>query len=462
MISRENATFLLGVIAVLYLGAAALYAVNTPPWQAPDEPAHYNYVRQIVEEDCCPVNAAGDWDSAHLETLKSEGFPEGADLSAIQYEDHQPPLYYLLAAPVYRATGGSLVALRLLSVVFGLGVVLAAYYTVLRLLPERPVLALGAALVAAFVPQHVAIMASVNNDSLAEMLMGIIFVVAITYLRNPSKRNKDGTVTPFDVSHLPHAAALGGLVGAAYLTKMTIYLPATLVVAAAILLRWLVEKAPLRWLVLEGLWAALMAAGLGSIWWARNVILYGWPDLFGQIAHLSVVQGQLRTADYIASVGTSAYVQSALKTTYQSFWGQFGWMGVPMPPREYIAIGAFLLIALAGFVLLVTAYRRRLALNVYQRAGIGVMVLGALATLAGYVYYNVTFVQFQGRYLFPLLIPFALFVVLGLTGVQYILEVWLKGRAWDRRLNWLPVIGVSWMPLLSLFALFNYVLPNLR
>ncbi|MDI6834774.1 MAG: MarR family winged helix-turn-helix transcriptional regulator, partial [Rhizobiaceae bacterium] len=32
----------------VYLALASLYAIRTPAWQAPDEPAHYNYIRQIA------------------------------------------------------------------------------------------------------------------------------------------------------------------------------------------------------------------------------------------------------------------------------------------------------------------------------------------------------------------------------------------------------------------------------
>ena len=45
------------------------------------------------------------------------------DLPTIQYEDHQPPLYYLLASLVFQLTNGSLIALRLFSVLIGAGVV---------------------------------------------------------------------------------------------------------------------------------------------------------------------------------------------------------------------------------------------------------------------------------------------------------------------------------------------------
>jgi len=38
-----------GLILLAYLTIGTLYAVNIPAWQAPDEPAHYNYVRALAE-----------------------------------------------------------------------------------------------------------------------------------------------------------------------------------------------------------------------------------------------------------------------------------------------------------------------------------------------------------------------------------------------------------------------------
>ncbi|MDX2139540.1 MAG: hypothetical protein SF123_15755, partial [Chloroflexota bacterium] len=62
------------LLAALYLALATLYAVRTPDWQAPDEPAHYNYIAQVAAFGCCPVIEDGDWDNAYLETLKANQF----------------------------------------------------------------------------------------------------------------------------------------------------------------------------------------------------------------------------------------------------------------------------------------------------------------------------------------------------------------------------------------------------
>ncbi len=452
---------LLALIVVAFLAIGTLYAVNTPPWQAPDEPAHYNYVAQVARSGCCPRITPGDWNAAYLEELKASQFPESADLSSIEYEDHQPPLYYLAAALVYRLSGGSLTALRLLSLALGAGAVIAAYFVIARLFPRAKPLALAAAAFCAFTPQHIAIMASVNNDSLAELVMGILLVIAVTYLGNPILARTGEAREPLSESSRPHAAALGGLVGAAFLTKLTLYGPAMAAVAVAILWRWRSERHSRRWLVEQVIWAAGMALIFGAPWWFRNVAVYGWPDLLGQIAHSAVVVGQLRTIDLIAAIGFGPYLSQLLSTTYHSFWGQFGWMGVPMPPRVYLLIGLFLAGDLAGLVVLLTAFRDRLRLDAQQKAGVWVLAGVLAAVIAEYIYYNLTFVQFQGRYLFPALIPLGLLTVAGLWGWVLLIRQRLRGDRWAWVLAWIPLVALGWMPLLAIYALYRYIVPNL-
>ena len=93
----------LALIVLIYLLIGGLYAVKTPDWQVPDEPAHYNYVRQLATEGRLPVLEMGDYDQDYLGRLTSERFPPELSLVAVEYEDWQPPLYYLLTTPVFLA-----------------------------------------------------------------------------------------------------------------------------------------------------------------------------------------------------------------------------------------------------------------------------------------------------------------------------------------------------------------------
>lgn len=459
MTGERAARAALALILAAFVTLGVLYAVYTPPWQAPDEPAHYNYVAQVAGAGCCPVIEAGDWDAAYLRRLTTEQFPEAADLSPLEYEDHQPPLYYLLGAAVFGLSGGSLLALRLMSVALGAGVVLSVYLAVARVFPAREPLALAAAAFAAFIPQHISVLASVNNDALAELVLGVLVVLAAAYLGNPvAPRPGDGALRAR--AGRPHPALLGLLAGLAFLTKLTVYAPAVLVTGLAITFRALGERRGFRWFAGQAAWAAGVALALGALWWGRNAVVYGWPDIFAQAAHEAAVVGQLRTSELIEQVGPGGYLRQLAATTYHSFFGQFGWMAVPLSPRVYRLIALFLLFDGAGLGALALTRRREPRLHAAQRAML--LTLGALAVAAfvQYAYYNLTFVQFQGRYLYPALIPFALLAAAGLWGWARLLAGRLPAHLRPAAL-WLPPLAMLWLALLSIYALFRVLVPNL-
>ncbi len=327
-----------------YLLLGTLYAVYTPDWQAPDEPAHYNYVRQLADGDF-PLMEPGDYDQTYIETIVGSRFDPALPVAPITYEDWQPPLYYLLQTPGYLATDGSLTALRLLSVLFGAGVVVLAYAIGLTLFPDRPWIGLGAAVFVAFLPQHLAMMASVNNDSLAELFIaGMLLLLVRPWPDDAPPREMAGRLL-----------GLGLLLGAAFLTKGTAYLMAP-VIGLVLLYRY--------W----GRWRSLLEAGLlvfgpalllGSIWWLRNAAVYGDFDILIRQTHDEVVVGQPRTADWIAQFGLGETVERFFTTTFNSFWGQFGWMAAPLPGWAYTGLRLLSLAALAGLVVAGLAWWQR-------------------------------------------------------------------------------------------------------
>jgi hypothetical protein len=142
-------------------------------------------------------------------------------------------------------------------------------------------------------------------------------------------------------------------------------------------------------------------------------------------------------------------------------------MGVPMPGRIYLLIGIFLLIALFGLTITFGLFHDRIGHQPWQRSGEWVLASVILTTLADYIGYNLVFVQFQGRYLYTMLIPLAGLIVLGLWGLSLWIEqlIALEGKPnrdiWKRLLPWLPLAALAWMPLLTTWALFKYVIPNL-
>lgn len=425
---RATRRVLLFLIILIYLVTASAYALKTPKWNNPDEPAHFNYVRHIATTGTLPVLEAGDWDQGYLEQLKPLQFPDSMPIDGITYESHQPPLYYLLAAPVYRLLDGRQVdtivlALRGLSIVFGAALVAISFALVRNSLPRFPVLALGTAAIVATVPMHVGMNAAVNNDTLAELVLSLALVLMVRGVRRGFSTNL--------------AVALGLVLGLALLTKLMAYIALPLAAVALAIRAWL-ERANTQRPTLgvgarvtgsEGSTASVIPrqrdafvaqavkvyapAVAVSLWWfVRNMMVYGVNDPFGLVRHDAVVVGQPRTSF------TWEAAQHFVGTTFQSFWGQFGWMGIVLDRRIYVAAGLFTVTALVGFIAFLWRTKRgQLALDGAERSALVLLGLCIAFVAGALVFYNLTFVQAQGRYLFPAIAPIGLILAAGVAGL---------------------------------------------
>ena len=419
---------LLLVILAFQVALGAGYAVGTPAWEAPDEPAHYNYIRYVAERAEFPVMQTGDYDAAELERLKAARFPAGMSVDGVRYENHQPPLYYALMAPLFKASAGlpvpqQVVVLRLASVLLGALVLLAAHAIARTLFPANPLTALAVPAFLAVIPMHTAMSAAINNDTLSELLLAIILLLSLLRLQDrlPARRY----------------VLLAGLVyGLGLLTKITVYVGAG-VYAGAELGRWWLARggrsaAQDRYALLNGL-VSLSGVGavglaLGGWWFVRNAVVYGNLDILARQRHDLVVVSQPRTV-----WGLDA-LQHFVITTFHSFWAQFGWMGIPVDQRIYHALAVLTVMAGAGLVLYLV--HRFPGLVPAQKWGLGLATLLFALIFAGMAQYNLDYIQPQGRYLFPAAVAVALAFVLGLEE--------LAGRA---LCTLLLAGGVAWLAL---------------
>lgn len=427
-------TVALWVIVAAGAALAAGYAFGVTPWNNPDEPAHYNYVKHVATTGELPELKPGDWNAGLLERLKSARFPSGEPVDSIRYEGWQPPLYYLVAAPFYNAASRlpleqRVAVLRLVSVAISGVTVLLAFLAVRTIFPNDLTLRLGVAGFMAFLPMRSSIAGSISNDALAEMVGTLILLLLLQTLRD-GLRVRQGVL-------------IGAAIGLALITKMTLY---GLVALAGLvmLLAPVARRASGNSRVRSVGIALAIALLIGGWWFARNALVYGGTDLFGAQRHDQVVVGQPRLERLdgaaLSYLGT---------TLFKSFWGQFGWMGVLIDERLYLALGIISGLAALGIPLF--AWRmivRKSPLAPYQRTSLALLAAAAVVVIGQVLFYNLTFVQSQGRYLYPALLPLATFFVLGLREILAPIHSRL-----------LLALAVSGLALLDFVCLTRYVIP---
>jgi 4-amino-4-deoxy-L-arabinose transferase-like glycosyltransferase len=244
---------------------------------------------------------------------------------------------------------------------------------------------------------------------------------------------------------------IGLLLGGAMLTKTTAYIVVGVAVVA-VGLRWRQECRPWRWAVRQLAWMLIPALLISTPWFIRNGATYGWQDPLALARHEAVVEGQPRSLEWLTGLGWGGLLSRLVGTTFQSFWGQFGWMGVVLPVHFYRALGLLSALLLTCFLWwLFDRHRPRLV--PVQRSSLILLLASFSFTLLVFLWYNLTFVQHQGRYLFPALIPIGTAAALGLSVLT---------RACPRRTGaWITVALFAGMALFDVYCLFRFIVPFL-
>lgn len=83
----------IGLVALAYCILTFLYAVLVPPWETPDEPAHYRYAAQLAARWRPPADPG---------VRQKDRFCRDYDFISSNYEWYHPALGYLPAALGYK------------------------------------------------------------------------------------------------------------------------------------------------------------------------------------------------------------------------------------------------------------------------------------------------------------------------------------------------------------------------
>ena len=211
--SREVPLWLAPLMVAMFIAAYALVMTySTPFGLPPDERAHWSYIMDAMEsERFLPDYLDGDI--------------RGADRK--NYLVH-PPLYYTVGGLVGMVTGASVDedfrVFRILSVLFFGGGLFLILWAAARRGVSVPALAL-LGLGTGAVPMFAYLAGSINNDGLAYLAVGMVFLAFAL-----AREDRDTWV--------PHAWLLFGGLTIAFLTKMNAAAFLSFLVAAMILLRF--------------------------------------------------------------------------------------------------------------------------------------------------------------------------------------------------------------------------------
>ena len=435
-------------VGVYVLLGLALIA-RVPLSLAPDESAHWEYIQHIAATRSLPVFS-------------------GAAPPQPGYEFHQPPLYYLLAAPAWAllSAGAQQYSARLVSLVCGALTVWLVLASARAMFGEGTV-ARRAGILAALWPLHIAIGSSSNNDALAGLCCAALFWrLSLLSKRAPDVR--DGVW-------------IGALAGLGLLSKST-----TLTVSvAAVLGLWHLSRRAFASVrseqvqVLAGatktkstpqvlveaprlaepgrvLGAAFGAALVVCGWMlVRNTTLYGDALAFGAFKAASDAATGLSMSVALQVGAAGLYARNVLLVLVATSWGFYGGINTalkvvnpfspsPQWPGGWLALTALFLLAASTWTLgRGSMLAVRVGARLRSRAGSSRDVVwlwwSVAVALAGLAYAQFALSNFsgaQGRYLAPALLPFCV----------------LAARAWDD-LPRAVRVPLSWIVALILLAL---------
>ena len=439
----------------------AVWTVLIPPFEVPDEITHFAYAQYLAETARLPRQTGTEFFSAQ-ENAALFGINYGSILgaplergpySALEQQQlravlaapndqdavgggaatnttNQPPLYYALeVVPYWLSPSNNILTrlefMRLLSALLCAGTVLAVFYFLRELVPRTPWAWTVGALMVAFQPTFAFIGAGVNSDSLLFLASALTFLgLARAWRRGLTMRR---------------AAFIGGALAVGALAKLTFLALVPGAGLGLLLLAWRDHRngwpGALRKL---GVGAAVAVAPVG-LYLLLNATVWGRGATGGGLA--GVTSGPQagsqaitwhQVVDYVWQLYLPKlpFMQHTYFFGYYPLWnvwldgsiGHFGLLDYAFPRWVYLDF-RWLVFALAGLGA-VGLYRVRhavrpllglLASYAAMAAGLLVVVgyLSARAALTGQPFFP------QARYLFPLLVLYALAIILATKALPH-------------------------------------------
>lgn len=426
--ARLSGRFFLALLIVLALVKGTIYSVLVPPWQAPDEPKYLEYIWLLHEKGrlFSPGEASPSMQQEIIRSMAQydywalSGRPQPTPLPT-SFEGvwgfsnsvlGSPPLAFLFSLPGFSLVANEgiitqLYVMRLTTVLLGAAVIAIAYLVAREVFPGDTATTRAVPALLLFMPMFSFIAGSYTNELMADFASALWLYAMVRILRK-------------GFSPLRGMALLATLV-MAYLSKRS---GLFLIPLSVIFVPFLVSRG-------RGLGRAAAISLLGTGVMALLVLIvaslpegglrYALLDRYFW-GPLGDFLGAFKEHDYFSY----AYLDLLVKyfqTLFESFWGVFGWMNIRLDNVWYYGIGALCSAATVGVVLaLLTRSEERNPLAASQQSAILLCVVAILFAIAPAIaQYSAEFTPRalpQGRYLFPVVIPVSILMVVGLRRVM--------------------------------------------
>lgn len=458
---------------VLLLAAVALlggfWALLVPPWQVPDEYAHFAYTQSLAENGQRPNRADHDtYSTEHEQAIEisnagqTSGIPftqpEWSRSAQLEWEqfatkvtDRQrkdgggpnpavvnPPLYYLYAAGAYKAGGDlfdRLYIVRLASVLLLLLTVLGGWLLAGEIFSRDRTAQLVTAATCGMVPMVTYMNSSNNPDAMVYPIWTIaLWLVARAVLRNGRPKDVVALAVVAGASVAVKAVSWA-LIPGVVLAVVLAYLPALRLERAVTIKRIAISLGVLAigviaWPVIDSMIKGSGAAGVAGSAGGLTVSTdeaFNFREFVGYM-----IQFYFPSPPFLAPFPLIEPLP-VYDTFLKGAWGSFSWLEVDLPGQIYAALAAVTMAVGVGAIVTIT--RRWQAVDKRLLAVFASVVICLLAGLHLTEYKLVkSGVPFnQGRYILPLIGLAAIAVVCALRSLPA---------------RWQPRLAASWLVML--------------
>jgi len=431
---------ILFLILIYFFIFASCFVFLVPPFEANDEPDHLNYINFIAKNKSLPVQ--------NIESLR------------VEKEGHQFPLYYILGAgvvyifnsnsvgynvipnknnvnfggkenlvPVYNHVLNNIFNEKYDKILFFTLRFFQVFLSVLNLffifkIAEFYFFDLKWKLLTTFIagaiPQFAFVSAYINNDAFANLISSLVIFSFLSFIQGK-------TVKSIIILSIVFAFGL--------ITKKTIFffIPAIFFLIVIMMLR---KKINLKEVAFLMGFVAISSLLIASWFFIRNINLYN--DVF-------LTQVEMKTVPYYVdakSLFSFYFIYPFIPGLFGSLWGVFGWMNVALPFFIYILLFLFCAVMFIS-----------VAKNVSMQKIMNEKILFAVSCIilciAGVVFYNLSYSQHQGRFLFPVISFISIFMV---YGVKFLTEKF-------ERENLIMILVISFfvfVDIVSIFTLYSF------